>query len=571
MDSLETDVVVVGSGCAGMVAALTAKVSHLNVVIIEKAAVFGGTTAISGGGAWIPNAPVMRRAGVNDDVAQVKDYLGRIAADCVPEARRTRFIDAAPEMMEFLEKSSPWLIEGFFWGKGFPDYKPGLGGSALGRGIWPTPIDRRRLGDDEKHLRSGWSRVKGLPKGMWLTSVDLHEIAGIRWKAAGITPYIALARLLWRTLRSRIIGERMAANGGALVTRLRLALREAEVPLMLNAPLLNLITDPTGGVIGVGIERGGVKQTIRARRGVVLATGGFEHSEEMRRQYQPFVGKGWSLASPDNNGDGHRAAIAVGANLSLMDEAWWYPAIALPDGLNGLALERKSPGQFIVNGAGERFANEAADYNTFGKIMIEKNTPTVSHIPSWMIIDEWTWRHNIICGHFPGGVMPAEWLNKGCVRKAKSIEDLAVQIGVPAGTLRLTTERFNAFARAGTDGDFNRGESAYDNYNGDPSRKNPNLAEVKRPPFYAFKIFPSDLGTRGGVTTDADARVLRKDGTVIDGLYAAGNVSAPVMGRGYAGPGSTIGPAMTFAWLAARHIASADTSGVASREQIQCV
>lgn len=554
----EVDFLAVGSGAGGMVGALSATAGGLDTLIIEKSGLFGGSTAMSGGGSWLPGAPEFKRRGQVDDPEAVYQYLFNIAGDKVTPERLRRYVEAAPAMAEFLESQSDYLRNGFFWTKGYSDYHPDRGGNPLGRGLWAVPIDRRELGEDEQYLRAGTARIRGLPKGMWLTGLDLHAINRIRW---GWHPeaYRALLRLMWRTARARVLGERMAPNGSGLATRLRLTVRAKGIPLWLNTPMTSLITDDSGRVIGVEAERDGKPYSIRARRAVLVATGGFENNPEMRPKYQPIVGKGWSMANPESNGDGQRAGEAVGAALDLMDDSWWFPIIMLPSGIFGTVAERQYPGQFIVNAEGKRFVNEASPYTDFGRAQIAGHATGVDHIPAWMIIDDHSWKRNIICAHFPGKPMPSEWTESGYVKRADTIEDLAREIGVPPDALRATQERFNGFVRNGRDEDFHRGESPYDNYYADPGLKNPNLMEVSKPPYYAFQIFPGDLGTKGGLLTDENARVLRPDGTVIEGLYACGNASASVMGNDYAGPGATIGPAMTFGYVAGQH-AAADSS-----------
>jgi 3-oxosteroid 1-dehydrogenase len=554
------DIVVVGSGAGGMTAALAAKASGLNILLIEKAGVFGGSTALSGGGVWVPNAPQLHKLGRRDDPAMVLAYLKAIAGDKVDQRRLARYVEEGPAMMAFLDSTSAYLHDAFFWSPGYSDYFPAAGGNPKGSGLWSKPIDRRKLGELEGTLRGGRKgRLPGLPRGMWVTSVDLHSINRIRWKVGGIAPYATFLRLGWRLIRSRVLGERIAANGTALAIRLRLALRDAGVPVWLSTPLDSLIVDDAGRVAGVLVQRDARQERIEARRGVVIATGGFEWNYVMRQQYQPIVGRGWSRASKDNTGDGIRAGHQVGAALDLMDDAWWYPVIAPTDadtsGASGGVAERQYPGQFIVNGAGKRYVNEAAPYTEFGHAQLAGEQSGVRHIPSWMIIDTHSWTRNIICGHFPGAPMPNEWIESGHVKKANTLVELAAEIDVPPVALVETADRFNHFARNGVDEDFGRGNSPYDNYYGDPSRKNPNLAEVKQAPFYAFRVFPGDLGTKGGLLVNDYAQVIRPDGSVIEGLYACGNASSAVMGTSYAGPGATIGSAMIFGWVAARHIA----------------
>lgn len=549
----ETDVVVVGSGAGGMVAALTARARGLSVVVIEKSRYWGGSTARSGGGAWVPNAPALRRAGKVDDPEAMVDYLLRLAGDRVSRDRMERFIAEGPRMMEFLEGQSPHLAEGFFWIPGYPDYHPELGGGEQGHGLWATPIDKRLLGDEMEHLHPGVRRMQ-LPLGAWITSVDLHDLLTFRWGGlASKKIFLTLAR---RILRARLTGERIGVSGQALATRLRLALRERGIELHRNTRMRDLM-EGEAGIEGVLAERGGRPVALRARRGVILACGGFDHDLETRRRLQPGIEEDWSLGSATNEGDGIRIAREHGAAVDLMEEAWWMPTMpsAADGSLVGLVAERQYPDQFIVNGEGRRFVNEAAPYVVFCQAQLAGHRTGVTHIPAWMIADQRAWRRNVVAGHIPGTPFPKAWKEAGCAFRASTLEELAAKIGVPGAELRRTTERFNANAHLSRDPDFGRGESAYDNYYGDPALANPNLAPVERPPFYAFALRPGDLGTKGGVVTDPDARVLREDGSVIRGLYATGNVSASVMGTKYAGPGATLGPAMTFGYVAAGALA----------------
>jgi succinate dehydrogenase/fumarate reductase flavoprotein subunit len=543
-----------------MVAALTAHAEGLDALVIEKSRLFGGSTARSGGGAWVPNAPALLREGQRDDPQTIVDYLLAIAGDRVPRERIERYVEQAPRMMEFLEETSPWLADGFFWIRGYSDYHPEKGGNPLGRGVWATPIDRRLLGDEMQYLQTGVRRMQ-LPLGAWITSVDLHDLLAFRW--GGLGHKKIFVKLAYRIARARLLGERIGVSGQALATRLRLALRDNGIPLWRETPMKRLLTDESGRVMGVVAERDGRPLRIRARRGVVLASGGFEHNAEMRRRYQPALTEDWSLGVAANEGDGILLGQELGGAVDLMEDAWWMPTMpAAADGsLVGLVAERQYPGQFIVNAAGKRFVNEATPYVVFGQAQLAGQATGVSHIPAWMIVDDRAWKRNIIAGHVPGRPMPKVWQELGCAYTAPTLDALARLIDVPPGALRETADRFNRFAREGRDDDFHRGESAYDNYYGDPSYRNPNLAPVDKPPFYAFALLPGDLGTKGGLVTDVDARVVRADGSPIDGLYATGNVSASVMGTKYAGPGATLGPAMTFAYVAVRHIAQSEVGG----------
>ena len=554
------DVLVVGSGGGGMTAALAADAHGLDTLVVEKAAHFGGSTALSGGGIWVPGAPAQRRAGYVPEPEGVVEYLRRITGGLVSDARLRQYVDTAPEMMEFLEKLSPWFE--FVWKPGYADYYPELpGGSELGSTINVPAIDLRALGDEEQNLLQPLALA---PRGIWFAPKDLRLFYQVRqnWRGKAV-----LVKLIWRMVRARVFGDRMAAIGQSLAARMRLALEQQHVPLWLSSPMTELITDLDGTVTGAVIERDGHPQRIGARHGVILAAGGFDHDMEWRRQHLPVLEKDWSFGNPASMGDGIRAGEKVGGSTELLDEAWWFPAMCWPDGrLQFMLNERMMPSQFVVNGEGRRFINEAAPYMDFAHAMIEGQNAGVTHIPCWLITDIRSFHRYVVGGHLPipkvpfapvptGRQVPKAWLESGIVHEGNSFEELADKIGVPAAHLRQTAERFNELARTGHDDDFNRGDSAYDNYYGDPTLPNPNLYPLGKPPYYAFQIILGDLGTSGGLRTDEHARVLRSDDTVVKGLYAVGNTSAAVMGRSYAGAGATIGPAMTFGYVAAKHIA----------------
>lgn len=563
------DVLVVGSGGGGMTAALTADAAGLDTLLVEKSPQFGGSTALSGGGIWVPGAPAQRREGYSPDPDDVFEYLRQITGGLVSDARLRTYVDEAPKMMEFLEQLSPWCE--FVWKPGYADYYPELpGGSPLGSTINVPAIDLRRLGDEEARLLQPLALA---PRGIWFAPKDLRLFYQVRqnWRGKAV-----LVKLIWRMFRARVFGDRMAAIGQSLAARLRLAMRQQGVPLWLNAPMTELITDADGAVVGAVVEKDGRAVRIRARHGVILAAGGFDHDMDRRREHLPLLEKDWSFGNPAATGDGIRAGEKVGGATELLDEAWWFPAICWPDGrLQFMLNERMMPSQFIVNGAGRRFINEAAPYMDFAHAMIEGERAyrdshgengTAQHIPCWLITDIRSFRRYVVAGHLPipkipfapvptGRKVPREWLESGVVHEGHSWEELAAKINVPADQLRATAERFNMLATKGHDDDFNRGDSAYDNYYGDPTLPNPNLHPLGRPPYYAFQIILGDLGTSGGLRTDEHARVLRVDDSVVPGLYAVGNNSAAVMGRSYAGAGATIGPAMTFGYVAARHIA----------------
>jgi 3-oxosteroid 1-dehydrogenase len=384
--------------------------------------------------------------------------------------------------------------------------------------------------------------------------------ADYRWLSLGPRhPRAILAgvRVAGRAARGRVTGHRMLSLGQALAAGLRAGLLRAEVPVWLDTTMTGLEVQD-GRVTGIRATRDGEPVTVRARRGVLIATGGFERNEEMRRRYQREpTGTQWTTGAPGNTGDGILAGLDLGAATGLMDDAWWGPSIALPGGPYFCLAERSLPGCLLVNGAGQRFVNESAPYVDAVHAMYDGNTPENPHIPAWLVFDQRYRDRYVFAGLPPGRALPRRWYAAGSVVRADDLAGLAQAAGVAADGLAKTVTRFNEFAAAGRDEEFGRGESAYDRYYGDPRvRPNPNLAPLARPPFYAVKIVPGDLGTKGGLRTDSRARVLREDGTTIPGLYAAGNASASVMGHSYAGAGATIGPAMTFGYIAALDMAA---------------
>jgi 3-oxosteroid 1-dehydrogenase len=361
------------------------------------------------------------------------------------------------------------------------------------------------------------------------------------------------ARVAGRRVVSLGMGRELLTMGQALSAGLRVGLTRAAVPVWLRTPLTGLRFDG-GRVSAVEVLRDGEPLVLTARYGVVLATGGFEHNERMRKEYQrPPIGTEWTVGAAENTGDGIDAGLRLGAAVDIMDDAWWGPSIVLPRGPYFCLAERSLPGSILVNQAGERFVNESAPYVDAVHAMYDKHSDTVPHIPAWLIADQRYRNRYVFAGLGPRQPFPGRWYKHGAVFKAATIDGLAEQLGAQAGALRDTVARFNSFAAKGIDEEFRRGESAYDRYYGDPrNRPNPCLGRIDRAPFYAIRIMPGDLGTKGGLRTDGRARVLRPDGTVIAGLYAAGNASAPVMGRTYAGPGASLGPAMVFGYLAAQ-------------------
>ena len=531
-----------------MSAALAASARGLDTVLLEKSSYFGGSTARSGGGVWIPNNYALQAAGQGDDPELSKLYLDSIVGDVVPKVRRDTYLERGPEVLDFIRARTPLR---FTWVPQYADYHPEApGGRAAGRSAEPVPMDARFLGEELERLHPQYTKA---PANLIVTQADFRKISlGLRTVRGPLT----MAKVLLRRIVSLLRGQKMFAMGNAIAIGLRKGLMDAGVPVHYDTELTDLVIED-GRVVGVRVRRDGEEAVVRARRGVILGSGGFEKNLEMREKYQPQpTSVDWTTGSQFNTGGGILAGIAAGAQTDLMDDAWWGPTIPLPSGPWFCLAERNLPGSIIVNQAGQRFMNEALPYVEAVHEIYRGEATGVGHVPAWMVIDQRYRNRYLFAGLSPRQPFPGRWYKNGTVVKAATLEELAAQIDVPPGALTETVRRFNGFAETGVDADFHRGESAYDKYYSDPTVKpNPSLHVIDQAPFYAVKIVPGDLGTKGGLVTDERARVVRADGSVVTGLYAAGNCSAAVMGRTYAGPGATIGPALTFGYLAAETIA----------------
>ncbi|WP_235922159.1 FAD-dependent oxidoreductase [Lentzea tibetensis] len=525
----EFDVVIVGSGAAGLVAALTVAGQGLKPLVLEKSDLLGGSSALSGGGLWVPANPLLRGTDSADDALR---YLQETAGEDSSQERRTAFVRSGPDMVAFLLKAGLRLR----WSKNYPDYHPNLpGGSTSGRCVEASLIDGDSLGPwlGKLRLRPGSTAMP-----FYTTEIPLLGLA--KRTPRGFLTALRVAKL-------RRIGRKTPLIGGAsLIGQLVKLATDRGAEIWLNAKLEELVVHDSG-VTGVVVSRDGRPEQVDAARGVLLAAGGFAHNDDMRQKSHPQpTGTSWTMAAPTDTGEAISLGVALGAATALMDEAWWGPALTLPNGMSVVTLrERSFPGSIIVDSAGERFMNESASYNECGHRIYERGS-----VPSWLIIDD---KHR---SRYPFVMLkPGDTPEIGLLHRAPSLTALAEKIGVPAERLERTVARFNGFAASGADADFHRGDTAYDRFYGDPRVKpNPNLGALDTAPYYAAAIYPGDLGTKGGLVTDEHARVLREDGSPIEGLYAAGNTTASVMGRSYPGPGCTLGAAAVFAYLGAQHL-----------------
>ncbi|GGS91308.1 3-oxosteroid 1-dehydrogenase [Streptomyces tanashiensis] len=547
------DVVVVGSGAAGMAAAITARLRGLTALVVEKTEYYGGSTALSGGAIWVPDNFHLDEAGLGDTPEKARAYLDATVGDRVPAARKDAYVAHGPRMVRELHDRTDVR---FVYTPGYSDYYPErLGGYPQGRSVEPQVFDFRKLGPEQRATM----RRAGLPTyGLTITSKDFRQLNMVGRTWAGRRTAVKVGA---QAVKARLSGQEPLSLGEALIARMRHSLDTLGGELWLSAPLTGLVEEG-GRVTGVRVTRDGRMLTIRANGGVVLASGGFSHDQRLREKHLPApTSTEWSSAAEGQTGDALEPAVALGAATDLMDRVWGAPSVVPPDGKPFfLVADRGIPGMVIVNQAGERYANEAAPYHEFVDAMYANDRPGASTVPSWLILDATAKARYIFMGLFPGQAFPKPWLESGFVKRAATVEELAARIDAAPERLRATVDRFNGFARAGRDEDFHRGESVYDRYYGDPTLPRPNLAPLEKGPYYAVPVHPGDIGTKGGLVTDATARVLREDGSAIDGLYASGNVSSAVMGETYPGPGATIGPAMTFSWLAVDDIARTRSS-----------
>ena len=548
MEKINIDVLVVGSGAGGLTSAIVAHDHGANTLVIEKTDLYGGTSATSGGGIWVPCNHLMKEHGQTDTSEDALNYLKACVGNTVPEERLKTYISEAPKMLKYLDDNSHVKFEA----TPYADYFLDKQGSKDGwRTLDPLIINVTIIGKDFFKIRPSHPQTV-----FFGFTVNMEEAKRLLTKTRGWQWIIAkLMGSYWLDIPFRLKTKRhrRQALGNALIGRCIKSMQERKIPIWCETSLQSLILE--GDVItGAIVHQKDKDIKIMAKKAVILSAGGFESNQKMREKYLPQpTNKEWSATPGHNTGDTIQLAQKIGADLSLMDAVWWGPAVRLKDEdcARILFAERALPGLYIVNQQGQRFLNEAASYDEVGRKLCDTN------ILAWLIFDA-TARYKYAIGPIlPSSAKPDLSLPKSIkkvLKIAQTIDELAKMIEVPLDKLRETITRVNTFSETGIDEDFGKGKDSYDRHYGDISvSPNPCLASFKKAPFYAFPLHPGDIGTKGGITTNSDAQALNTKGKVIQNLYAIGNNSASVMGYTYPGAGSTLGPAMTFGYIAARH------------------
>ncbi|WP_254798778.1 FAD-dependent oxidoreductase [Sphingobium sp. AS12] len=557
------DLIVVGSGAAGAMAALRGAELGLSVLIVEKAHKFGGTSATSGGVMWVPDHGL--NGDVGDSAEEALRYLRTVIQVPVDAARLAAYVAQAPAMLRFL-KDSGLPVMAAAW----PDYFPEAPGARADRSVICPTFDGRELGDERYPLmREQFSRFKLFHR----YAMDLTETFALMMQHRGwrFTAAKVIARY-WLDIGARRVSarDRRFTQGAGLMGALYKLVFARGVTLRLETALESLIVDEAGVVTGVTVRRFGQSHTIAARHGVVLAAGGFEWNQALRDRFYPVPGLTRHSSTPEdaNRGEALIAAEAVGASVAHVDQGWWIPTMTLPapkasnfHEIHQAAFDVGRPWSVCVNRNGVRFVNEATGYDRFGQAMVEDHLRTGANMPCWLIFDA-KFRAKFSAGglmptvHTPDTRIPEHWWDHYMFR-AGSIAELADKIGVPGPALAQTVQAMNGYAVTGVDPEFGRGGNIYDRFFGDPTvTPNPNLGPIDTAPYYAVPINNGDLGTKGGLCCDAQARVLDGAGQPIAHLYAAGNCAASPFGDCYPGAGGTIGPALTFGFVAANDIAA---------------
>lgn len=559
-NQLDCDVLVVGSGVAGMSAAITAASRGLKVVVAEKAAFYGGTTSRSGGWLWIPNTHMAKALGHEERPDQAFTYIKDQAGDNFDEKRVRAFLKNGPKCVEFF--TSKTVLQ-FDMPLTFPDYHAEAPGAAQGgRSFVTRPMDAREMGPLLKDLGPVLPEltVFGLTIGSGKDIIHFMRASRSMESAWYVTK--RLTKHFMEVLR---YGRGMTlTNGNALAARLAKSAESLSVKVLLSSPVTQLLRDGER-VTGAVLEQQGQRVKVNARKGVVLASGGIPHDEERKKKVYAHVRAGhhhWSPTPEANTGDGARMAEAVGGVFddTLQQAAAWTPMSLVPrkDGSTGIMphfIDRAKPGVIAVNQDGKRFTNEANSYHDVVQAIVESSVGKQDSF-CWLLAD-----HRAIRRYGLGFVKPfpmpmGEHLRNGYLKKGRTVAELAQKIGVSAAALEETINRYNENAQYGRDPEFGRGSKAYNRYQGDALHgPNPCVEPLRTGPFYAIKLVPGDIGSFMGLKTNENAQVIRADGRPIEGLYAAGNDAASIMGGEYTGAGITLGPGLTFGYIAANHIA----------------
>ena len=553
----EVDLLVIGAGAGGMSAALTGAIAGLEVLLCEKTGMVGGTTATSGGTIWVPGNALGAAAGVPDRVEDAADFLRHVVGNRGGEDLRAAFLASGPEAIaEITANSEVRLVAAV----AHPDYLDGPGAAFGGRALAPVEFDGRRLGPDFARVRPPRAVFMGLGGMM----VGRAELGALLRPLAGAGNLRTTLRLVLRQARDRLRHRRgtRLLMGNALVGQLLLSLRQRQVPIWFDSPLLGFLREG-GAVVGAVIGTAAGPRRVRARRGVVLATGGIGWNPVLRAQLFPGAVGALSQAPEAVTGDGIERAVAqLGARF---DPGGDSPALWMPCSLKPgqgpvpaiwphILLDRAKPGLIAVGRDGRRFANEADSYHDFCMGMIRAGLSE-----AWLVVDDRFIRRYGLGLVLPGGRGRAGLVRSGYLARAGSLEALAGAIGVDAAGLAASVAGMNGFARTGADTAFGRGSTVMNRFNGDAEAGaggNPCLGPIAQAPFYALRVVPVDLAGSAGLGTDAHAGVLDGSGRWIDGLYAVGNDAASIFRGTYPGPGTTLGPAMVFGWRAARHAAA---------------
>jgi succinate dehydrogenase/fumarate reductase flavoprotein subunit len=560
-ETYECDVLVVGSGCAGLSAAVTAGHHGLKVLVVEKEPRFGGTTARSGGWLWIPGTSLAKAWGIVEDKEQARTYLRHEAGNSFDGARVDAFLANGPEAVDFFTSKTAVRFD---MPLTFPDYHAEApGGAQGGRSMVTRPFNGRELGKHVKDL--GHPLPELTVFGIMLGSGK--DIVHFMRATKSLTSAIYVAkRLSKHAMDVMQHGRGMTlTNGNALAGRLAKSAFDLNIPLWLSSPVRELIME-NGAVRGAIVERDGKAVRVTAKRGVVLACGGFPHDVARRQKMFPHAPTGKEHYSPGptgNTGDGLRLAEGAGGRIedTLPNAAAWVPVsiTTRKDGSKGVMphfIDRAKPGVIAVTRAGLRFANEGNSYHDFVQDMVKAAKPG-EEITAFLICDHRTLRKYGLGCVPPFPVPIGQYLRSGYLKRGATLSELAQQAGIDARELEATVAEYNKGAANGRDPAFGKGSRAYNRYQGDALHgPNPCIAPVERGPFYAIKLVIGDLGTYAGIRTDEHARALDADGRVIAGLYAAGNDMASIMGGNYPGAGITLGPALTFGYIAGKHLAN---------------